>query len=98
MAVGPAVSASVSDLRNVTQTQQEPAIRPEADGNEGEQQIGASGISIDATPSQPTVVSVIESSADRGENDNPGVAGQNIDNRLPGSGDPNRGTTLDIAV
>lgn len=98
MAVGPAVSASVADLRNFTQTQQEPISRPAAEGDEGEQQIGASGASIDATPSEPTVVNVTDSSADRGENQNPGAAALGNDDRLPGSGDPNRGTTLDIAV
>ena len=97
MAVGPAVSASVADLRNLTQTQG-PASRPVTEEDESEQQIGASGASIDAAPSEPTVVNVTDSSADRGENDNPGAASQGRDDRLPGSGDPNRGTTLDIAV
>ncbi|WP_028466405.1 hypothetical protein [Nisaea denitrificans] len=98
MAVGPAVSASVADLRNVNQTQQEPVTRPVAEGDEGEQQIGANGASVDATPSEPTVVNVTDTSADRGENQNPGAAALGNDDRLPGSGDPNRGTTLDIAV
>ena len=100
MAVSPAVSASVADLRNIniSQTPQDLSLRPEADGNEGERQIGASGSRVDATPRQPAVVSVTESSADRGENENPGAAAQNIDSRLPGSGDPNRGIRLDIAV
>ena len=49
MAVSPAVSASVADLRNISQTPPDLSLRPEADGNEGERQIGASGISIDAT-------------------------------------------------
>tara|TARA_E500000305_G_scaffold69942_1_gene55874 strand:+ start:1173 stop:1481 length:309 start_codon:yes stop_codon:yes gene_type:complete len=98
MAVGPAVSASVADLRNLTQSQQEPISRPAPDGDEGEEQIGATGASIDATPSEPTVVNVTDSSASRGENDNPGAAAQGGDGRLPGTGDPNRGSTLDIAV
>ncbi|MEQ8331923.1 hypothetical protein [Nisaea sp.] len=95
MAVGPAVSASVADLRNLTQTQA-PAVPPVGEDDQSEQQIGASGASIDAAPSEPTVVNVTDTSADRGENDNPGA--QSRDDRLPGSGDPNRGTTLDIAV
>lgn len=98
MAVGPAVSASITDLRNFTQTQQEPVSRPAAEGDEGEEQIGASGASVDAAPSEPTVVNVTDSSADRGENQNPGAAALGNDDRLPGSGDPNRGSTLDIAV
>ncbi len=98
MAVGPAVSASVADLRNVNQTQQEPIVRPAAEGDAGEEQIGSSGASVDATPREPTVVNVTDTSADRGENQNPGAAAQGNDGRLPGSGDPNRGTTLDIAV
>lgn len=98
MAVGPAVSASVTDLRNLTQTQQEPSLRIDADGDEGERQVGATGARVDATPSEPTVVNVTDTSADRGENENPGAVAESRDGRLPGSGDPNRGVRLDIAV
>ncbi|UUX48558.1 hypothetical protein NUH88_14185 [Nisaea acidiphila] len=96
MAVGPATSASISDLRGLVQPQEPVRPAPEEQAA-AEQDSGVDTAQLDTAASQPAA-GVQESPSNRGENDNPGVAAQARDDRLPNSGDPNRGTTLDIAV
>lgn len=97
MAVGPATSASIADLRGLVQPQG-PEQAPAGEGRTEEVQgNGVNTARLDTAASEPTT-GVSESSSSRGENDNPGAGTQARDDRLPNSGDPNRGTTLDIAV
>lgn len=97
MAVGPATSASLVDLRGLSQPQgpsQVPLGEERADEVQGN---GVNTAQLDTAASEPST-GVPASASNRGENDNPGAGTQARDDRLPGSGDPNRGTTLDIAV
>ncbi|WP_420406370.1 hypothetical protein [Nisaea sp.] len=97
MAVGPATGASLADLRGLAQPQ-EPAQGPVAEERPGDvQENGVNTARLDTAANEPST-GVSESASNRGENDNPGAGGQARDDRLPNSGDPNRGTTLDIAV
>lgn len=97
MAVGPATSASLTDLRGLAQPQepiQTPADEEQAAETEGS---GVNTARLDTAANAPST-GVSDSASSRGENDNPGAGVQARDDRLPSSGDPNRGTTLDIAV
>lgn len=103
MAVGPATSASISDLRTLVQPQDPDSlpVSDRGDGAEGENGVAASGpevSSLDTAATGPAAPAT-DTANSRGENENPGAAAaQARDDRLPNSGDPNRGTTLDIAV
>jgi len=102
MAVGPATSASLTDLRGLAQPQE--PIQAPVDEERGDETQG-SGITtgqpgtarLDTAANEPST-GISETASNRGENDNPGAGVQARDDRLPNSGDPNRGTTLDIAV
>lgn len=96
MAVGPATNASISDLRGLVQPQEPQRPAPE-DQAATEQESGLNRAELDTAATGPAG-GVQETPSSRGENDNPGAAAQARDDRLPNSGDPNRGTTLDIAV
>jgi hypothetical protein len=94
MAVGSAISASLTDLRGLVRPQEQ---APASEERGEVQENGGNTARLDTAASEPST-GVAESASSRGENDNPGAGTQARDDRLPNSGDPNRGTTLDIAV
>ncbi|WP_193187780.1 hypothetical protein [Nisaea sediminum] len=95
MAVGSAISASLADLRGLVRPQEQAPASEERGGEA--QENGVNTARLDTAANEPST-GVAETASSRGENDNPGAGTQSRDDRLPNSGDPNRGTTLDIAV
>lgn len=91
MAIGPTTGASIADLRAIL-PQQEPR-----GGVETRENAGGEAVEGGAGRAAELRAEAAERTPDqRGENGNPGTGER--DGRLPSSGDPNRGSRLDISV